>query len=297
MRVPDGRQGPGVVPAARVNALDLRLRRRTGAPLAGEQLAVGAGSGVELAQLRPYVAGDDPRAIDAAATARTGQPHVRLMVPERALTTWLLLDRSPSMAFGTADRLKSDVAEGVATVMGRLGTRRGGRLGVLTCGDEAERVLPPRSGRGASAQLQRLLEEGVAVDGAPGRGLAGGLVRLGRLARGPGVVVVVSDFLDAPDTWARPLGTLRARHDVVCVEVRDRRDEELPDVGDLWLVDPKTGDRLRVDTSRRRLRERFAAASAERQAAVGKAIRRAGAQHAVLRTEGDWLTPLGRVLR
>ena len=68
------------------------------------------------------------RQIDAAATARTGEPHVRLHVPERTLTTWIVLDVSPSMAFGTADRLKSDVAEGVALVVGRLAVRRAGRV-------------------------------------------------------------------------------------------------------------------------------------------------------------------------
>src|ERR1700744_5072623 len=86
----------------------------------------GLGLGTELSQMRPYVLGDDVRYLDAAASARTGSPHVRLHVPERALTTWIALDVSPSMAFGTARRLKADVAEGAALVFGRLGVRRAG---------------------------------------------------------------------------------------------------------------------------------------------------------------------------
>src|SRR3954447_12971481 len=143
---PAGRQGPGALPAGMVDALDLAMARRAAGVLPGERKAPGVGAGTELAQLRPYQPGDDVRQLDAAATARTGVPHVRLQVPERLMTTWLLLDVSPSMAFGTADRLKSDVAEGVAGVIGRLAPRRGGRVALISCGGPQPRLLPPRSG-------------------------------------------------------------------------------------------------------------------------------------------------------
>ncbi len=298
LRPPKGRQGPGPVPLQRLAALDLRLRRRTAAPLPGEHLAVGAGAGVELAQLRPYVPGDDVRAMDPAATARTGIPHVRVHVPERALTTWVVLDVSASMAFGTADRLKADVAEGVATVAGRLATRRGNRLALVTCGAAVERVLPPRGGRGALTHLRRVLAEGVATDGdAPHGDLGDGLRRADALARGHGLVVVVSDFLDPPEVWDGPLGALRHRHDVIAVEVRDQRDEAVPDVGVLWLRDPETGRTLQVDTGSAALRKGFAEAAAARHAATAKALERRGVRHAICRTDGDWLGALGAVLR
>ena len=292
-----GRQGPGPVPLARLSALDLRLRRRTAAPLPGEHLAIGVGAGVELAQLRPYVPGDDVRAMDSAASARTGVPHVRVHVPERALTTWIVLDVSASMAFGTADRLKADVAEGVATVAGRLATRRGNRMALVTCGAAVERVLPPRGGRGALTHLRRVLAEGVATDASTGSGLGEGLIRADKLARGHGLVVVVSDFLEEPAAWERPLGALRHRHDVVAIEVRDRRDEELPAVGMLWLRDPESGRRLQGDTGDRGLRERFAHAAARRQAEVAGTFKRLGVRHAICRTDGDWLGAMGAVLR
>lgn len=308
--LPAGRQGPGPVPAGRLAALDLRLSRRTAAPLPGEHLAVGAGAGVELAQLRAYVTGDDVRTIDPAATARTGVPHVRVHVPERALTTWVVLDVSASMAFGTADRLKADVAEGVATVAGRLATRRGNRMALVTCGATVERVLPPRGGRGALTHLRRVLAEGVATDadppssggtgergGTPAGGVGDGLRRADKLARGHGLVVVVSDFLEEPEVWESPLRALRHRHDVVAVEVRDRRDEALPAVGTLWLRDPETGRQLQVDTGSPRLRERFAAAAAARHAATAGTLKRLGVRHAICRTDGDWLAALGTVLR
>jgi uncharacterized protein (DUF58 family) len=302
LRVPPGRQGPGPLPGALVDTLDLTVARRAAGVLPGDRMAPGFGQGTELAQLRPYVPGDDVRQLDPNATARTGIPHVRQQVPERALTTWLALDVSPSMAFGTADRLKSDVAEGVALVVSRLALRRGGRIALATTGSTTERFLPPRSGRGALAGVRRVLAEGVAVDGAGSieaghpSPLARTLARLRTLTPMPGLIVVVSDFRGQRD-WRAALSALTHRHALLAVEVRDPREETLPSVGPLALVDPETGGRIEVDTSSRRLRDRFAAAARADREAVADELRRARAQHVVLSTEGDWLRVLGRYLR
>ena len=120
------------MPQPLIDALDVAVNRLVARRLPGDRRAAGVGIGTELAQLRPYELGDDVRHIDPSATARTGQPHVRVHVPERALTTWIVLDVSPSMAFGTARRLKADVAEGVALVFGRLGIRRAGSVGTVS---------------------------------------------------------------------------------------------------------------------------------------------------------------------
>jgi len=295
LRPPPGKQGPGTVPGALVKALDLAFVRRVGGVSAGEHRGAGVGSGTELAQLRPYQPGDDVRQIDAAATARTGIPHVRQQVPERLLTTWLAVDVSPSMAFGTADRLKSDVADGVADVLGAIAVRRGGRVGLLTFGGPDTRLLPPRGGRGARIGLRRALGEGVAPDGTAGEPLEPTLVRVGRLARPRSLVVVVSDFAGPPD-WARPLAALSARHTVMAVEVYDPRERELPAVGRMAMVDPESGERVEVDTTDRSLRDRFASAVREERAAVAAALRRSGAEHVTLSTAGAWARELGRRL-
>ena len=295
LSIPPGRQGPGALPAPLVQALDFTTARRAGGVLPGERRALGLGSGTELAQLRPYVYGDDVRLLDAAATARTGVPHVRQHVPERALTTWVVLDLSPSMAFGTARRLKSDVAEGVARVAGRIAVRRGGRVAMLTCGAPTPRLLEPRGGRGALASLERVLSEGVAPDGSVGGAtLASGCRRTGALARERGLIVVISDFREPPASWARPLATLGQRHALLAIEIGDPRERELPAVGRVSLVDPETGARVEADTSSSVVRERYSAAEAERRAAVAKALRRAGAEHVTLCTSEDWLRVLGR---
>jgi uncharacterized protein (DUF58 family) len=285
------------MPQGLVEALDLVVARRVGGLLPGDRLGAGVGAGTEIAQLRPYEVGDDVRQIDAAATARTGEPHVRLHVPERTLTTWLAVDVSPSMAFGTADRLKIDVAEGVAQVIGRLAVRRAGRVALMTFGKGRPRLFPPRASRPGIVAIRRALGEGVVPDGQADHGaMSTALVRLGKVAKQAGLVVIVSDFRDQDD-WTRSLGALSAKHSVLAVEVRDPREGELPDAGHLALVDPESGELIQVDTSRRRVRERFAELEAQDRERVARELRRLRVEHVVVSTEGEWLRQLGRKLR
>jgi uncharacterized protein (DUF58 family) len=294
---PAARQGPGQVAQPLVEAIDLSLSRLVARTLPGERRAVGVGAGTELAQLRPYQIGDDVRHIDPSATARTGQAHVRLHVPERSVTTWIVLDVSPSMAFGTARRLKADVAEGVALVFGRLGVRRAGSVGLVAFGAAGPRVLPPRGSRPGMVALRRVLAEGVAPDGRhDADAMADALRRVARLARQPGLVAVISDFRDQR-RWERPLGSLRMRHSVIAVEVFDPRERELPAVGHLALVDPESGARVEIDTSSARLRRRFAELERERHDAVARELRRLRIDHVTLSTAEDWLLALGRQVR
>lgn len=294
---PEARQGPGAMPRGAVDALDVLLTRRVASSLPGDQRAAGVGIGTELAQMRPYQVGDDVRQIDPAATARTGEPYVRVHVPERTLTTWIVLDLSSSMAFGTAQRLKADVAEGVTLVLGRLALRRAGSVGLVAFGAGAPRILPPRGSKAGIVALRRLLAEGVAPDGAPDpHSLHEALVMVGRLARQPGLVALVTDFR-GQEGWERPLGALRVRHSVLAVDISDPREHELPAVGRLKVVDPETGELLDVDTSRSAVREAFARAEADRRAHVDTELRRLRVDHLPLSTGDDWLRRMGRHMR
>jgi uncharacterized protein (DUF58 family) len=285
------RPGPGPTPEALLRALDLTVGRRIRGLLPGEYRAHDLGGGTELAQVRPYEAGDDVRRMDWNVTARTTVPHVRVHIPERALTAWLLLDVSPSMTFGTADRRKADVAEGVALAIGHLATQRGNRLGIVTFGGSRDRRMPPAAGR--SGLLGLLLASRVeTVEEGVGATSPAGALRLANAAapRG-GLVVLVTDFR-GPRDWRRPLAALAARHHVLAVEIDDPREAVLTDVGELTLVDAETGSEVRVDTSSPRLRKRFVAAAAAERASVATELRRIGVDHIVLSTAGDWLRTL-----
>jgi uncharacterized protein (DUF58 family) len=286
----------GRAPDALLRALRITVRRRIESLLAGEHRAAALGIGTELAQVRPYVPGeDDVRQIDWMVTARTGDPHVRVQVAERVLVTWVALDVSPSMRFGTADRRKADVATGAALAIGHLATRHAGRLGVVTFGGKEPEALPPRQGRNGQIGLIRALRAEAPPDGVGATSLGDALTHLARIARGRALVAVISDFR-GPMDWRLPLLRLADRHDVVALEIRDRRELELPDVGDIWVTDPETGSQLRVDTSDRRLRERFKAAAAVEREQVSGLLRAGGVDHAVLHTAGDWLRELAGFL-
>jgi uncharacterized protein (DUF58 family) len=210
--------------------------------------------------------------------------------------TWLVLDTSVSMQFGTADRRKADVAEGVAVAIGHLATRRGNRLGVVAFGGDEPYAIPPRQGRVGLVGLLTALRNEPRTDGPGASTLEAALSRTGALARQRSLVVVVSDFRGSQE-WRRPLLELAGHHDVIAVEIQDPREQELTNVGLLYLVDPETGRQLRVDTRSRRLRERFALAAAAERGQVARALTSVGVRHVVLTTAGDWLRPLVTFLR
>jgi len=307
------RPGPGPTPESLLRAMELSIARQIRGLVAGDFRARDLGGGMELAQVRPYQPGDDVRRIDWNVTARMDAPHVRVDVPERALTTWLLLDRSPSMQFGTADRRKADVAEGVSIAMAHLSAQRGNRLGVVTFGGPVDRRTPPRTGRAAllATLLDAELDDARATATAS-RGRRGGrdpepmpddqrtpeaaLRFVGRGTPPGGQVVLVTD-LRGPLDWLPQLAAVAQRHAVLVVEIRDQREDELPDVGDLTLVDAETGREIRVDTSSASLRARFAEAASSDRERVTRELRRLRVRHVVLSTSGSWLRSLADQLR
>jgi len=273
--------------------LELTVTRRLDGLLQGDYRGLVPGHGSEPGETRPYAPGDDVRRIDWNVTARTQEPHIRQTIADRELETWILADFSASLAFGTADCEKRDLALAAMAAVGFLTQRTGNRIGAVVLEGEHAVTLPARGGR---ANLQGLLHRALvaAKTDHPGASdLSGALRRLATATRRRGLVVVVSDFL-AGDEWERPLRVLGARHEVLAVEVVDPRELELPDVGLLELVDPETGAIREVQTSNAKTRSRYAEAAAAQRAEIAGRIRSAGADHLVLRTDHDWLLDLVR---
>jgi uncharacterized protein (DUF58 family) len=287
--------GPGILPEALLRALDVSMGRRVEGLLAGDYRSRLLGRGTELHQIRPYdPETDDVRHIDWKVTARTQIPHVRVQLAERVLITWIVLDTTQSMDFGTAERRKADVAEGVALAIGYAATRRGNKLGTVVCGPGGTAALPPRQGHPGMMGLLRGLRGDVVPSGPTT--LEGALRRTAKLARQHALVVVVSDFR-GPRDWRRPLLELAGRHELIAVEIRDPREDSLPNAGELRLVDPETGRQLRVNTANASVRRRFAAAAEQERRELAGVIAGAGARHVVLSTHGEWLRKLTGFLR
>jgi uncharacterized protein (DUF58 family) len=279
--------GPGAVTIESLKALDLAIGRRVGGVLSGDYRSAFGGIGTEFHQVREYAAGDDVRRIDWNVTARTGTPHVRVELAERVIVTWVVIDLSASMVFGTADRRKADVAEGVAMALGHVATRRGNRLGVVVFGPDTPRYHRPLQGRRGLLIALRAMREAPAGSGRLNDALK--LVQGVAVQRSP--VVVISDFR-GPFDWRGGLLRVAASHPTLAIEIRDPREQELADIGEVRLSDPETGEQLLVDTEDPVLRDLYAKAAAEDRHELVQILGGVGVSHVALSTEGDWLRPL-----
>jgi uncharacterized protein (DUF58 family) len=308
---------------ATLRRLELAISRRLDGLVHGDYLGLTPGGGREAAEAREYRPGeDDVRRMDWAVTARTTIPHIREETADHELETWILVDATASMDFGTSAPAtddpagvpleKRDLALAAVAALGLLTARGGNRVGALVLTGQGLRRVPARSGRPALLALLRLLlaqprlpePTGPPV---PGPSLPEAIDDMGRAlahrGRRTGLVAVVSDFLDtgAPNAtqagapgWADQLRRLGARAPLLAVEVMDPRELELLDVGMLAVIDPETGARREVWTGSRSLRRRYAAAAAEQRAGIRAALAGSGARHLQLRTDHDWLREIAR---
>ncbi|MCM0677434.1 DUF58 domain-containing protein [Micromonospora phytophila] len=302
---------PGDRTEAVLSRLQLMVTRKLDGLLQGDYAGLLPGPGSEAGESREYRPGDDVRRMDWPVTARTTMPHVRRTVADRELETWLAVDLSASLDFGTGRWLKRDVVVAAAAALTHLTVRGGNRIGAVigsgggvnvparrwrstppVTGPDVFVRLPARSGR---KEAQGLLRAVAGTEIRPGRSDLGALVdMLNRPPRRRGLAVVISDFLAPPTRWARPVRKLRVRHDVLAIEVVDPRELELPDVGVLPVVDPETGELHEVQTADPELRRRYAEAAAAQRAEISAALRGAGAAHLRLRTDRDWLLDMVR---
>ncbi len=282
---------PPLPPEALLRRLDFALSRRLEGFTEGEAPSFGERGAIELDRIRPWTPGDDWRLLDPAATARTGQPHVRVPVAERRLTLWLGVDVSASMAFGTQTWEKGDLAVAVGAVLGLIALRRSARVGAVGLTEDPV-LAPPRAGR--PALLSMLEQLTPAREGAPAN-LDTSLAHLDAVVRRRSVVAVISDFRDDSD-WPRVLARLALQHELLCIEVADPREDDIPNVGVVTFTDPETGRTFSVDTASRRLRDRFSAAARDRRDRVAAGIRSGGGDHVRIRTSDDWLDVLIRHL-
>ncbi|QSB06650.1 DUF58 domain-containing protein [Natronoglycomyces albus] len=293
---------------AALNRLQLLITRRLDGMLHGDYLGLLPGLGSEPGEAREYRAGDDVRRMDWPVTARTTVPHVRTTIADRELEAWLAIDLSASLSFGTANCFKRDLAINATAALAHLVGRGGNRVGAVVSSGEDTKLIQARPGRAGARSLlhavaslpqptpadqqERPRWKFFAKPSAPpapaSADLATMIDRTGRCARKRGFAAVISDFL-GPDHWHRPLRKLAARQQVLCVEIVDPRDAELPDVGVLDVIDPESGQQVEVQTSDPGLRAAYAAAAQAQRDAVAAAVRRAGASHLRLSTDSDWL--------
>lgn len=273
--------------------LEYAVRNKLDGLLLGSYLGLVPGPGSDPGESRQYYPGDDVRRMDWPVTARTMTPHVRQTIADRELETWLVVDLSPSLDFGTVNTEKRELVFAAATAITHLTAKSGNRIGaIITNGEQTQRV-PAVGGTNHARYLMRRIASTQRARSGRGNDLAQALELVRRPPRRRGMVVVISDFLGEPD-WERPLRGLGDRHELLGIEILDPRELELPAAGLVTFVDPESGEQLEVQTSDRALRERYASAAEQQRVDIAGMLRRAGADHLRLRTDSDWLSDMVR---
>ncbi|WP_369804371.1 DUF58 domain-containing protein [Mycobacterium sp. E2497] len=278
--------------AAALRQLELTVKRKLDGVLHGDHLGLIPGPGSEPGESREYQPGDDVRRMDWAVTARTTHPHVRQMIADRELETWLVVDMSASLDFGTVGCEKRDLAVAASAAITFLNSGGGNRLGALIANGATMKRVPARSGRQHEQTLLRTIATTPRAPVGVRGDLATAIDALRRPERRRGMAVIISDFL-GPINWMRPLRAISARHEVLAIEVLDPRDVELPDIGDVVLQDAESGV-TREFTIDAQLRDDFAKAAAAHRAEVARTIRSCGAPLLTLRTDRDWIADIVR---
>jgi uncharacterized protein (DUF58 family) len=275
-------------PESILRRLEFKVVRRLDGFLFGDYTGVFYGPSLDLAEVREYQPGDEVRRIDWNVTARMARLFVRQYREERELTAWLLVDLSPSMAFGTRRQLKRETAAEFAGVAAYIAARHGDKVGLL--GFPGRDVyVPPRGGRVHVLRLLHTLQQ--APMRGDGRGLGDGLRQAARALKRRSLVFLVSDFL-ATDGWARPLQELARRHDVIAVWITDPAEHELPDVGGLVMRDPESGHQLWVDTANPRVRTAYRDLVIRQREQVATNLRQSAVDALTLSTADTLLQPL-----
>ncbi len=256
----------------KVRQIEIRARGTVNSVLSGAYSSSFRGRGMEFAEVREYIPGDEIRTIDWNVTARQGHPYVKKFTEERELTVLLVVDASASGDFGSRNEMKGEIMATLSALLAFSAIQNNDRVGLLIFTSTVERFIPPQKGRKHVLRVIRELLYHKPRE--RGTDIAGALAHANRLLGHRAVVFLVSDFL-APD-FERELRLLQRRHDAVAIKVSDPREHVLPDAGFLELEDPETGEVTLVDTGNRTLRTAFAARRKGEEERLRALFRRTG---------------------
>jgi len=228
----------------RVRLIEITTRKIVDDLMSGSYRSNFKGAGVQFSEHRLYVPGDDIRHIDWKVSARARDPMLKRYEEERELTVFLIVDVSASGEFGTTKKLKSEVAAEIGGMLAYAAAHAGDKVGVLLFSGKIEKIIPPKRGR---QHILRIIRDILSFKPASkGTDLRGALESANRIMKHSGVVFVISDFL--ADGYDVALRRLARRHDVVAIGIADEREKLIPDVGQILLLDPETGEETFVDT-------------------------------------------------
>jgi uncharacterized protein (DUF58 family) len=279
-----------------VRQVELKTRRLVDEQLAGQYHSVFKGRGMNFADVREYVRGDEVRAIDWNVTARTGVPHVKTFTEERELTLLLMIDLSASGAYGSRRASKRELAAEAASALAFSAIRNNDKVGLLLFTDRVELYLPPRRGR---SHILRVIREILFFEPKGRRtDLAVALDHANRVLKRRALAFLISDFLfvgpidERVEALRRKLKATNRRHDVVAVSVTDPRELDLPDIGLVTLEDAETGEQIEIDTSKNQTRGAYRRAAERYYLEIARCLRASGVDQLEFSTATPYLPAL-----
>jgi uncharacterized protein (DUF58 family) len=277
----------------KVKRLEITTRGIVNDVFSGEYHSVFKGRGMEFSEVREYQVGEDIRTIDWNVTARAGSPFVKVFEEERELTVMLLVDASRSGEFGTADRMKGEIAVEICALLAFSAIKNNDKVGLIIFTDKIEKFVPPRKGKAHVLRVLRELlyfkPEDVQTD------IGGALEYLNHVIRRRSVVFLVSDFIS--QNFEKPMRIISRKHDLVAINILDPRELDLPNVGFIELEDAETGEQILLDTSDATLRSLFSNNNSDALNVRDKLFKSMNVDSISIRTDQSYFEPLMKFFR
>ncbi len=274
----------------KVQRIQIVANRAVNDLFAGQYKSVFRGRGMEFDEVREYQPGDDIRTIDWNVTARTGDCFIKRYCEERELTVMFLADVSASGAFGSTHQSKLDLVVEIAAMLMFSALKNNDRVGLIQYCDDVVEYLPPRKGK---SHVLHLIRQLISVEPiARETNLENALNFLNQVQKRRAVVFLISDFLGP--TAKHALAVTNKRHDVTAISVSDPREQALPDVGFISLMDAESGEVVEVDTRHPKVRAMFEFNSRQRSQALSAELRKVGVDELMVDTHGDYIASLRR---
>ena len=277
----------------KIRRLEFSTRHLVNEVFGGEYHSVFKGRGMEFAEVREYLPGDDIRSIDWNVTARTGKPHVKLFDEERELTVMLLVDASASGAFGSRDRMKREVAAELSAVLAFSAINNNDKVGAIIFTDTMEKYLPPRKGRHHVLHVIRelLYHE----PRSKGTNIGAAVEFMSSVMRHRAVVFLISDFLSTG--FETPIRIAARRHDFITIRLFDPLEQTLPNAGLIQIHDAETGDIALIDTSNERFRKSYFERNHQRVSSLENYFRSNKLDYLALNTTVSYVEPLEKFFK
>ncbi|MCP4266912.1 MAG: DUF58 domain-containing protein [Candidatus Brocadiaceae bacterium] len=277
----------------KVKQIQIRSSRLVNDVLAGEYVSVFKGRGMEFDEVREYQAGDDIRTIDWNVTARLGHPYIKRYTEERELTIMFLVDLSFSGEFGSKKQFKNEIATEICALLALSAVRNNDKVGLILFTDKIEKFVPPKKGK---THVLRVIREVLYYKPEnKGTDISIALEYLLKVTKRKTVCFLVSDFIT--EGFERALRIANKRHDMVAVSITDPRELEIPNVGFVELEDAETGEITLVDTSDRKMMERFNRFNIKNMEERARLLRGMGVDLVDVRTDSSYVEPIMKFFR